>query len=270
MENALVSPEVDISPNQKISQRPNIQILVEKEFGRLKTKNAEGDSNLLYAHARDRVAARFNRERLKTALQEAENKAIKDPLTGMLNAAGFNERLQVEAKTAKRLQQSIVIALLDANYLKQINDLHGHQAGDEYLKKIANVLDASSRSADAIALVRETSETENGNGPVNLNVARWGGDEFGVLLLDTDIDGAQKWWERTSEKFQSQGISIGVGIQVVTAEELQNAKGSMGELLKQKKHEADTALYDAKAKSKKTNTPSLTVYNSSLQRPDEV
>ncbi|WP_406672673.1 GGDEF domain-containing protein [Natronospira sp.] len=105
------------------------------------------------------------------ALHEAERRAMIDPLTGVLNRHGLEVRLAEEAGRARRNQLPLSVLMIDVDHLKDINDQMGHGAGDRSLRSLADVLTASVRGSD--------------------QVARWGGDEFMVLLPETDLEGGR-------------------------------------------------------------------------------
>jgi len=104
-------------------------------------------------------------------LEEAEQRASRDALTGLDNRQGLENKLQ------RRLaaQKPFCLVLLDLNGFKDVNDTYGHAAGDELLKQFATELRSSSRATDA--------------------VGRWGGDEF-IVLLDGTLTDAQSHVER--------------------------------------------------------------------------
>ncbi len=87
--------------------------------------------------------------------------AVRDGLTGLHNRKHLDERLEAEFSFAKRHTTSLSIIMLDLDYFKDVNDAHGHQAGDEVLCKVAGVLQRVTRMEDV--------------------VARYGGEEFAVL-----------------------------------------------------------------------------------------
>ncbi|WP_216831857.1 diguanylate cyclase [Alkalihalobacterium elongatum] len=94
-----------------------------------------------------------------------------DGLTGIPNRRKFNSYVELEWKRAKRQKSNLSLILLDIDKFKLYNDTYGHLEGDECLKKVAKILQASvKRSTDL--------------------VARYGGEEFAVVLPDTDLDGA--------------------------------------------------------------------------------
>ncbi|AZC15524.1 diguanylate cyclase [Pseudomonas sp. CMR5c] len=98
-------------------------------------------------------------------LEEQRQKALVDPLTGLPNRAAWSERLEHEVSQWQRHGNSLLLAMLDLDHFKRINDSYGHLAGDKVLKIIANVLRKRLRGTDFIA--------------------RFGGEEFVLLMPDT-------------------------------------------------------------------------------------
>jgi len=123
-----------------------------------------------------RVRVRQHLQTLRQ-LRMIKRLGIIDPLTDIPNRRGFNERLDLEWAHAIRNKSTISFLLIDVDNFKQYNDKHGHLQGDVLLQAIARI--------SCQALARSTDYA-----------ARWAGDEFIVLLPDTDLDGAQKIAER--------------------------------------------------------------------------
>ncbi len=102
--------------------------------------------------------------------------AATDPLTGLANERVFNERLLAESSRAERHGHPLSLVLLDLDHFKTVNDLHGQQAGDRVLVEVGRLLLSMSREEDL--------------------VARIGGEQFGLLLPDTDEFGGYQVAER--------------------------------------------------------------------------
>jgi chemotaxis family two-component system sensor kinase Cph1 len=155
--------------------------------------------------------------------------ASTDGLTGIANRRAFNDRLLAEWARADRSRQSLSLIILDLDYFKQYNDHYGHLMGDECLKQVARVLQDRSRRADL--------------------VARIGGEEFSVLLADTDIEGAMLVAETARSHVEGLRLEhakspIGIvtasfGVAAATDLRTQTARDLM--------QAADKALYEAKA-----------------------
>ena len=154
-------------------------------------------------------------------LEKLADEARTDALTGLLNRRGFDERAAPELARARRESTSIAIAAFDIDYFKRVNDEWGHEVGDRVLVRVAEVLLSQSREIDV--------------------VARFGGEEFVVLLPDADTEIAYKFAERVRalvahdpEPLPPVRASAGVTAAVAPA--------TVEPLI----HGADTALYGAK------------------------
>ena len=121
-----------------------------------------------------RITAREDGLRLANA--ELERLSITDPLTGLFNRRYFRYRLEQELERSRRHGAPVALMLLDLDHFKRVNDLYGHGAGDVALRALADLLGRELRRVDVCA--------------------RWGGEEFAVLLPDTDQRGAAVVAER--------------------------------------------------------------------------
>jgi len=148
--------------------------------------------------------------------------AVRDGLTGLYNRRYFNELITAEANRLKRSPAPLSLLMLDIDNFKNYNDTQGHPAGDELLKSIAKVFKNSSRTVDI--------------------ACRYGGEEFVIVLSQTDKKGAQVIAERLRvqvELFIPTTISIGIATFPDDAQD-------MDQLLQK----ADAALYQAKQSGK--------------------
>jgi diguanylate cyclase (GGDEF)-like protein len=109
-------------------------------------------------------------------LVSLQNEARTDALTGLLNRRGFDERATLELARARREDACIALVVFDLDYFKRVNDEWGHEVGDRVLIRTAEVLLATAREIDV--------------------VARFGGEEFVVLLPGTDSEQARDFAER--------------------------------------------------------------------------
>ncbi len=112
-----------------------------------------------------------------------------DSLTGLFNHRTFYERLAEEVKRAARYESPLSIALIDLDDFKLVNDKHGHQFGDRLLTKCARALDDALRETDVIC--------------------RYGGDEFSVILPETEKENAVQLMQRVQEAFREAGAKEG-------------------------------------------------------------
>ncbi len=120
-----------------------------------------------------------------------------DYLTGLANRRFFRERCVAELARSRRAGLSVALLLIDVDFFKLVNDRHGHQAGDEVLRAIASTLQLAVRTEDL--------------------VSRYGGEEFAVLLVETDIEAANRVAERFREQLASLEIDTVAGPVKVTA-----------------------------------------------------
>lgn len=118
----------------------------------------------------------------KRLFEEVQRLAVTDGLTGLFNRRKLDEALASEFERARRYRRPLSIIMIDMDGLKSINDAHGHSAGDAALKRIAHVVRAETRQIDM--------------------PARFGGDEFVVLLPEVELELAVKAAERIFNKVQ--------------------------------------------------------------------
>ncbi|MEO5689303.1 MAG: diguanylate cyclase [Burkholderiaceae bacterium] len=168
----------------------------------------------------------------KVAQTELARLASHDWLTGLVNRRGFDERLLAEWKRAGRDRCHLALLMIDVDFFKAFNDALGHVAGDDCLRIIALALRQS--------VTRPTDV-----------VARFGGEEFAVILPATDLQGAKNVAERIrraveasvfAEASDARSISVTVTVSVGVAAQIPD-RGAMADELVSR---ADRALYRAK------------------------
>jgi diguanylate cyclase (GGDEF)-like protein len=150
--------------------------------------------------------------------------AARDGLTGLLNRAGMLDRLAAEMRRQRRYPSAVSLLLIDVDRMKEINDRHGHAAGDDALRGVALAITAASRESDA--------------------ASRWGGDEFLVLAPQTSLADAEVLASRIRGAPSTSGSgrpapSVSIGIATVPPTD---RRPSLDALLQA----ADDALYAAK------------------------
>jgi diguanylate cyclase (GGDEF)-like protein/PAS domain S-box-containing protein len=137
----------------------------------LKLVNQDGTPDSFVANMRDITERIETESRLAAAALDMSRLASTDQLTGLTNRRYFNQELEREWRRAAREEAPISLLLLDVDFFKGYNDFYGHQGGDEVLKSVAAALTGGLRRPGDV-------------------VARWGGEEFVVLLPLTDLAGA--------------------------------------------------------------------------------
>lgn len=161
-------------------------------------------------------------QRLRSANKIIGELAIRDALTGIYN----RRHIVSEVSRAEAGARCFSICLLDLDHFKSINDTYGHATGDETLKAVAAAIQREVRTEDCFG--------------------RYGGEEFLLLLFDTDLDGSRQFLERIRRRIEAltvdgltktPGVTISVGI----------AQYRQGEGYGQTINRADQALYSAKA-----------------------
>lgn len=151
-----------------------------------------------------------------------------DALTGCLNRRSFEARLRNDLRQARRRSSTVAIAAVDLDHFKDINDSRGHPVGDIVLQQVASIMKSTARDTDA--------------------VARYGGDEFVIVLPDTGWQGALTFADRLRRRVDDFsfgppnstpiGLTVSVGVAL--------ARGSDAVSTETLLQEADAALYRAK------------------------
>lgn len=159
--------------------------------------------------------------------QQLNELSVTDGLTGLKNRRFFDETLRNELHRAHRTGRPLSLALMDIDHFKSLNDHYGHQAGDQCLKRVGEILRASVRKPSDVA-------------------ARYGGEEFALVLPETDPDTAETVLERlrrtieeTQVEYEGNNLGFTISLGFTTSSD---TAISADELIRQ----ADYALYEAK------------------------
>lgn len=159
---------------------------------------------------------------LNRALEETSSR---DPLTGLLNRRALMETIKQEVQRAARTGDSFVVAMLDVDHFKAVNDRFGHETGDRALVELAGVLVESLREYDLCG--------------------RWGGEEFLVLLPQTQPEAAQAVMDRLVGDVRAMAMAAGDEVLRLTVS-IGMAHHQLGETFSETLSRADQALYLAK------------------------
>jgi diguanylate cyclase (GGDEF)-like protein len=180
---------------------------------------------------------------LATVLENARlfESATRDGLTGLLRREAVLEQLEHELQRAQRYDRPLTVGLADLDHFKDVNDRHGHLAGDAALKWVARVLAQGLRATDFIG--------------------RYGGEEFLLILPETDLDGAVSVAEKVrglveQERMALEGgdeISLTLSIGLTSLSDFEQRPVAIVELIAQ----ADRSLYRAKEAGRNQVRPSV-------------
>ena len=161
-----------------------------------------------FAELKARLNSMLRIKRLQDALEEREKELLEvnerlrhmsqtDALTGLDNRRHLNERIDEMFAHAQRLDEPFSLVMCDLDKFKSVNDTYGHQAGDEVLKQLANILREEAREID--------------------RVGRYGGEEFMLLLPGTVLDQAVTFAERVRKRIEDNTFTFPGGTLTRTA-----------------------------------------------------
>lgn len=174
----------------------------------------------LERHVRERTSE------LDIKTRELERLAITDSLTGLYNRIRLDKVLVQEDSRFKRYQRVFGAALIDVDYFKRVNDKYGHQRGDQVLIEMSMLLKRYSREVDT--------------------VGRWGGEEFLIIMPETNLEGvrvqAEKLRMHIESYFSTKVPAITASFGIATIRKKDSIKGFLTRI--------DNALYDAKNKGR--------------------
>lgn len=160
-----------------------------------------------------------------------EERTVTDDLTHLYNARFMENYLRRETKRAQRFQRPVALLFIDLDGFKAVNDVHGHMAGSRTLVEVGEILRKNVREVDV--------------------VARWGGDEFAVVLPETGLEGAMAMAERICRRIQEgpyleeAGLEINISASIGVAVWPENGRTAEALLAS-----ADAAMYQVKDRGK--------------------
>ena len=175
---------------------------------------------------RIRAKLQQQREALAQALEVNRELATRDELTGLINRRAMLDLMALEHRRSLRSGRPLLLAQLDIDHFKPINDQHGHATGDRALQAFAGTVRASVRDTDFLA--------------------RWGGEEFVLMLTDTSAEHARELLERIRQAVQALEIAHSAGSLQLTVS-IGLAQHLPGDTVEHTLERADQALYRAKA-----------------------
>lgn len=162
----------------------------------------------------------------KALEKQLSDLALHDKLTGLYNRGSFDDKLDYELARAHRYHRNLSLLMLDIDFFKKVNDTYGHQAGDNVLKEIAHIIKRSVRGSDY--------------------AARFGGEEFMVILPETESTKAFELAERIRKTLENKPITISENETIHVTTSIGVATSSKGVTAKKLMKSVDQALYKAK------------------------
>ena len=167
-------------------------------------------------------------ESISVALSEATNAATYDKLTGVSNRQTLLANLFAEVERANRYERSLSVAFVDIDHFKNVNDTYGHAAGDIVLRAVAQNIKANLRASD--------------------QVGRYGGEEFMLLLTETDVEEGANLTEKLRNVVARQKVAIADDTELSVTISIGIAGGRGGMLRTDALvRDADAAMYSAKS-----------------------
>ena len=214
-------PEHFIARTRAVVAQPGVESVDTLTLTDGRVLEASSQPQRLDGHVIGRVWSYRDITHHKRIERELRELSLRDPLTDLENRRAIVPILERETRRARRSLRPLCVAMIDIDHFKQVNDTHGHPVGDALLVQLAADLKLRLRATD--------------------HVSRWGGEEFLVLLPDTDADGALSVLDEVRAfvaraREQMPGFTISVGI----------AQWQLGQSAQELLAQADARLYQAK------------------------
>jgi two-component system cell cycle response regulator len=186
------------------------------------------DKNELVARVRTQLRKKRYADRLRHNVQLSLEMAITDQLTGLHNRRYMSRHLDTLLNNAKKDDRPLAFVIMDIDFFKQVNDTYGHDIGDEVLKEFANRINANVRGLDL--------------------ACRYGGEEFVVVMPDTDLAFAYSIAERLRQSIETTPVKISRApnmLNITISIGIAKTEGQ-NDTAQALLHRADQALYRAK------------------------
>ncbi len=224
-----------------------LPIVVEKNLANWRTKR--DNIRLQEQLSRTLEEVRIKNDQLEDAVAKLETMASTDPLTSIANRRSFNQAMERRFSEATRYDQDLSLVMIDLDGFKQLNDKLGHQAGDLMLQRTGRILEANCRRSDI--------------------AGRFGGDEFVLLLPETELATARIVAQRIHDEFHvavetmlahrepKVKVSMSMGIASLRQARPVNPEQLIGQ--------ADEALYTAKSNGKR----GIVIYAPAVKAPEK-
>lgn len=186
------------------------------------------DNQFMVVSTRDITELKQTQIKLQQALEHISKIASIDELTQIFNRRSFNERAEAEVKRCQRYRHPLSLLLLDIDHFKNVNDTYGHANGDLVLQAFAQLFKGHLRDSDVFA--------------------RFGGEEFALVLPETNISSAEKLTNRLSKLLAQQQITAidSKTVISITVSSGLTALGDITDNLENMLIRADKALYESK------------------------
>ncbi|UTW13450.1 sensor domain-containing diguanylate cyclase [Marinobacterium rhizophilum] len=221
----IISRHPDGSASRIIGAHENIHARTSTQDELIEQNRHLRDDSVTLEHTLQQKARELEakNQELEDKIREVEYISNTDQLTEIANRKRFEEKILQEIRRARRYSHPLSLALFDLDLFKNINDTHGHSAGDRVLRSIADLVRPNIRSLDCFA--------------------RWGGEEFTLIFPSMALDGALQACEKLRGLIQQHEVKPGLCITASFGVSLFARNDSFEDLLRR----ADDALYRAKA-----------------------
>ncbi len=186
------------------------------------------EANELMARVSAALRTKWLQDELRARNAELDRVSRIDMLTNIYNRRHLDEHLRAVISAARRHDRTVGVLIVDIDHFKNVNDEHGHLAGDAVLREVAARLQQAMRTEDALG--------------------RWGGEEFLAVLTDTPPEGVRVMAERLRQVVAAAPFTLDDGSQIRVTVSVGHTNGREdAEVLV---HRADDALYVAKAEGR--------------------